>query len=176
MQADLLDSALSQFPIVGTQIVRPEGLQGSASAVIIGTLAALYGILGLGQAAQNALNVAWAVPRNSRLNPVVSRIRSLFLLTAAGLAVVMISFLTGVVGNLGSFGVDLGWLTWLGTAVSIAVTAVMLALMMRYTTSRRPSFKVSLPGAVVIAVLWHALQLLGSAYVERIVGHVSEMN
>ncbi len=176
MQAKLLDSALSQFPVVGTQIGRPEGLQGSASAVVIGSLAALYGVLGLGQAAQHALNVAWAVPRNSRLNPLVSRIRSLFLLTAAGLAVVLITFLTGVAGNLDAFGVDLGWLDWLGPVVSISVTAVMLALMMRYTTSRRPSFRVSLPGAVVIAVLWHLLQVLGSAYVDRIVGHVSEMN
>jgi YihY family inner membrane protein len=176
LQAQLLDSALTQFPIVGTQIGRPEGLQGSASAVVIGSLAALYGVLGLGQAAQHALNVAWAVPRNSRLNPVISRVRSVFLLSAAGLAVVLITFLTGVVGNLGTFGVELGWLTWLGTGVSIAVTAVMLALMMRYTTSRQPSFQVSLPGAVVIAVLWHLLQVLGTQYVERIVGNVSEMN
>jgi hypothetical protein len=48
--------------------------------------------------------------------------------------------------------------------------------MMRFTTSRRPSFRVSLPGAVVIAVLWHLLQLLGSAYVEKVIGHASEMN
>ena len=123
------------------------------------------------------LNVAWAVPRNSRLNPVISRIRSLFLLTAAGLAVLLVTFLTGVVGNLGSFGIDLGsGLTYVGTALSLAVTSVALALMMRFTTSRRPSFRVSLPGAAVIAVLWHLLQLLGSAYVERVVGKVSEMN
>ena len=176
MQARLLDSALSQFPIVGTQLGRPEGLQGSTSAVVIGSLAALYGVLGLGQAAQHALNVSWAVPRNSRLNPVISRVRSFFLLSAAGLAVVLITFLTGVAGNLGALGVELGWLSWLGTVFSIAVTAVMLALMMRYTTARRPSFRVSLPGAVVIAVLWQLLQVLGKTYVSRIVGEVSEMN
>ncbi len=177
LQAELLDSALSQFPIVGTQLGRPEGLRGSTSAVVIGSLAALYGVMGVGQAAQHAMNVAWAVPRNSRLNPVISRLRSLLLLTAAGLAVILVTFLTGVVGNLGSFGVELGgWLTWLGAAVSIAVTSVVLALMMRFTTTRRPSFRVSLPGAVLIAVLWHALQLLGSRYVEAVLGTASEMN
>ena len=178
LQAQLLDSALSRFPVVGTQLGRPEGLEGSTSAVVIGTLAALYGVIGLGQAAQHALNVAWAVPRNSRLNPVVSRIRSLVLLTAAGLVVLLVTFLTGVVGNLGSLGVDLdAWLRWAGVLLSIAVTSVVLALMMRYTTSRRPSFRTSLPGAVVIAVLWYLLQVLGGAYVERIVAEVSsEMN
>jgi membrane protein len=177
LQTQLLDSALSQFPIVGSQLGRPEGLQGSASAVVIGSLAALYGVMGLGQAAQHALNVAWAVPRNSRLNPVISRIRSLFLLAGAGLAVLIVTFLTGVVGNLASFGVEMvSWLTWVGTLVSIAVTTVALALMMRFTTSRRPSFRVSLPGAVVIAVLWHLLQVLGSAYVDKVVGETSEMN
>jgi membrane protein len=38
LQADLLDSALSQFPIVGTQLGKPEGLEGSTSAVVIGAL------------------------------------------------------------------------------------------------------------------------------------------
>ena len=177
LQADLLNSALSQFPVVGTQLGKPGSIQGSASAVVIGSLTALYGVLGLGQAAQNALNVAWAVPRNSRLNPIVSRLRSFFLLSAAGITVVLISFLTGVVANLGSFGVNLGsWLTALGTLVSVVVTAVVLALMMRYTTSRRPSFRTSLPGAFVIAVLWHLLQALGTAYVQRVVSKASDMN
>src|SRR3712207_8255746 len=36
LQEQLLDSALSQFPIVGTQLGRPEGLRGSTSAVVIG--------------------------------------------------------------------------------------------------------------------------------------------
>ena len=34
-----------------------------------------------------------------------------------------------------------------------------MALMMRFTTSRRPSFRVSLPGAVVIAVLVRAVRM-----------------
>ena len=68
LRNQVLTSALSQFPIVGTQSGAPEGLHGSTSAVVVGSLTALYGALGLGQAAQNAVNVTWAVPRNSRLN------------------------------------------------------------------------------------------------------------
>ena len=177
LQAKVLDSALSQFPVVGTQLGRPEGIQGSTSAVVVGSLAAFYGVLGLGQAAQNALNVVWAVPRNSRLNPVVSRLRSFVMLSTAGVAVVIITASTGVVGNLGSMGINLGgWLRAAGTLVSVGITAVVLALMMRFTTSRRPSFRVSLPGALLIAVLWHLLQLFGGAYVVRVVGRAGDMN
>ena len=177
LQARLLDSALSQFPIVGTQLGRPEGLQGSTSGVIVGSLAALYGITGLGQAAQNALNVAWAIPRNVRGNPVVSRLRSLVLLSVSGLAVLLVTAATGVVGNLGSFGVDLGsWVVGVTTAISVSATAVVLALMMRFTTSRRPSFRGSLPGAFVIAVLWHLMQVLGGSYVREIVTTTTEVN
>ncbi len=177
LQEDLLDSALSRFPIVGTQLGRPEGLTGSATAVIVGSLAALYGVTGLGQAAQHALNVAWAIPRNVRGNPFITRLRSLVLLSVSGLAVLLVSVATGVVGNLGSFGVDLGsWVVAISTAISVAVTSVVLALLMRFTTSRRPSFRSSLPGAVIIAVLWHVLQVLGSSYVRNIVGTATEMN
>jgi inner membrane protein YhjD len=176
LQAELLDSALSRFPVVGTQLGRPGGLQGSASAVVVGTLAALYGMLGLGQAAQNALNTTWAVPRNSRLNPFLSRLRSLVMLGCAGVTVLGITVLTGFASNLGFLGLsDDFWLQVLSTSLSIAVTTVVLSAMMRYTTRRSP-FRSSLPGALFIAVGWHALQLLGAAYVRDVVAAASEMN
>jgi uncharacterized BrkB/YihY/UPF0761 family membrane protein len=177
LQAELLDSALRSLPIVGSQLGRPEGLSGSTTAVVVGSLAALYGLLGLGQAAQHALNVVWAVPRNSRFNPIIGRLRSFASLVLAALTVLFITAMTGFASNLGYFGFEVGGpLRWLGTLASIALTSVVLALMMRFTTSRRPSFRASLPGAVVIAVLWHLLQLLGGEYVRRVVTAASEMN
>lgn len=176
LQAELLDSALSRFPIVGTQLGRPEGLQGSASAVVIGSLAALYGALGLGQAAQNALNVTWAVPRNSRLNPIVGRVRSLLMLGLAGLAVVAVTLVSSFASNLESIGLsDDAWVQALGAVVSVVVTTLALTMMMRFTTQHSP-FLVSLPGALFIAVLWQVLQRVGAAYVGGVVGAASDMN
>ncbi len=177
LQEDLLDSALRQFPIVGSQLGRPEGIRGSASAVVIGSLASLYGMLGLGQAAQNALNEVWAVPKNSRLNPFVGRARSLLMLALAGVTVVTITALSGFASNLDALGLGLDeWLRWLGTLLSLALTATVLSLMMRFTTTRRPSFRTSLPGGLVIAVLWHGLQLVGGEYVRRVITVANEMN
>ncbi|WP_148572216.1 YihY/virulence factor BrkB family protein [Nocardioides caldifontis] len=177
LQAQLLDSALRQFPIVGTQLGRPEGLEGSTGAVVIGALAALYGLLGLGQAAQHALNVVWAVPRNSRFNPFVGRWRGFVSMALAGLVVVAVATVSALSGNLGSLGFEVdALLRWIGTVLSVLLTAAVLALMMRYTTAHRPSFRTNLPGALVIAVLWHVLQVAGGEYVRRVVTAASEMN
>ena len=46
------------------------GSRDPCAGVVVGAVAALYGSLGLGQALQNANNVAWAVPRNRRPNPI----------------------------------------------------------------------------------------------------------
>lgn len=177
LQDRLLESALSSFPIVGTQLGRPEGLSGSTSAVVVGTIAALYGALGLGQATQNALNIAWAIPRNKRLNPFLSRWRSLIMLTLAGLAILAITILSGVLSNLTALGLDDGpVLRWGGTAVSVVLTGSVVALLLRYTTARRLTFNSSLPGGMVIAVLWHVLQLGGGLFVDRVIATANEMN
>lgn len=177
LEQELLASALARFPVVGDQLGKPEGLTGSTSAVVVGLLAALYGTIGLGQAGQHALNTAWAVPRNSRLNPITSRFRSLVALVLAGVVLLAISALTIVAGNLDKIGIDLGRLVgWLSTLVTVAATAVVITLLMRYTTSRRPSFRTSLPGGIFIAVGWYLLQRLGGVYVGHVVAKASAMN
>jgi YihY family inner membrane protein len=174
----VLNSALGRFPIVGTQLGEPEGLTGSRSAIIIGSLAALYGALGLATAAQHALNTAWAVPRNSRFNPFVGRFRAFITLLGAGIAVLGTSlaavFLNNLDGMLGT-NVD-AWISRIGTLLGIALTAVVLSLMMRYTTARRPSFRKCLPGGITIALLWHGLQIGGGAYVKHVINRASDMN
>ena len=175
LQEQLLDSALAQFPVVGSQLGRPDGLQGSTSAVVVGALAALYGVTGLGQAAQNALNVAWAIPRNSRLNPIRSRLRSVLLLVVGGLATLVVALLPSVVGQLDMFGPN-RLLGWIATLLSVLLTAVVLSLMMSLTTTQHHRLATVLPGGLTIAVLWHVLQALGGLYVGRVVARTSEMN
>jgi membrane protein len=175
LERELLSSALGQFPIVGTQLGQPEGLQGSTSAVVVGALAALYGVTGLGQAAQNALNVAWAIPRNSRLNPLHSRLMSLLLLMVGGLSVLAVAILPSLAGQIGAFGSNMV-LKWVVTVASLALTALVLSVMMSLTTAERHRLRTVLPGGIAIAVMWHVLQLLGGVYVGRVVNRAREMN
>lgn len=175
LKQQLLDSALGQFPIVGDQLGRPEGLQGSGSAVVVGALTALYGVIGLGQASQNAVNAAYAIPRNSRLNPVISRLRSLLFFVLGGLALITL----GVVSSLANHSEVLGSGfagSLLGDLTSVVLTGLVLTTMMRLALPERPAWRWVLPGGLAVAVMWQLLQRLGGLYVERVVNRVSEMN
>jgi membrane protein len=88
LQQRLIDSALSQFPVVGEQLGTPRELSGGVVGIVVGVLGSLYGGLGVAQAVQYMMNTAWSVPRNSRPNPFLARGRSLLLLATAGLAVI----------------------------------------------------------------------------------------
>ena len=177
LQREILTSALAQFPIVGDQLGRPGGIQGSASAVVVGSVTALYGVIGLGQAAHNAVNVCWAIPRNARLNPIVSRLRSLVWIVGAGLALVFIAVVTSLGSHLDVLGRNVGSeVHWAALLLSVLVNAYVLALMMRLSTPQDERLRDVLPGAALIAVLWQLLQLLGGVYVEHVIKKANEMN
>jgi membrane protein len=177
LEHQVLNSALRQFPIVGTQLGQPHGLRGSTSAIVIGALAALYGALGLGQAAQNAICVSLAIPRNSRLNPVVSRLRSVLLLLVAGLTILVVAVLTALPSHSDVVGLDIGgWLQWALKLASVTVTAVVLAVMVKFSSSSRQNFRQVIPGALVVAILWQLLQAIGGVYVNHVVTRANSIN
>jgi uncharacterized BrkB/YihY/UPF0761 family membrane protein len=176
LRTELIDSALAQFPIIGDQLGQPEGLQGSTAGIVIGGLVALYGALGLGQALQNGLNIAWSVPRNSRPNPVLLRLKSLGLLLTAGLALLAISVLSALSSNTSVLGDAFSSYSWPIWVASVAVNTVVLAVLFRYGTARNHPFWGSVPGALTTALLWQLLQQLGTLYVTNVLTETSAMN
>ncbi|CAN5407046.1 hypothetical protein BH09ACT12_BH09ACT12_38090 [soil metagenome] len=176
LREELIDSALAQFPIIGDQLGQPEGLQGSTTAIVIGGLVALYGALGLGQALQNALNIAWSVPRNSRPNPLLLRLKSLGLLMTAGLAVLALSVLSALSANTEVLGETIASYSWPIVVVSIVVITIVLTVLFRFGTSRGHRFWGAVPGALTTALLWQVLQYAGTAYVTKVVTETRGMN
>ncbi len=172
-----LTSALAQFPIIGEQLGRPEGLTGSVGAVVVGSLAAIYGALGLGQAVQNVMNAAWSVPRNSRPNPVLMRLRSLLLLLVAGTAVVGLSVFSALGSSTGMLdpvaGATVRWGIFFGTVV---IVALVLTSLFRLAAARRHAWVRALPGAVFTAVAWQILQLGGALYATTVLAETSTVN
>jgi YihY family inner membrane protein len=174
LQQELIDSALNQFPVVGDELGNPAGLKGSGTALVLAFVVTLYGALGIAQAGQNAMNAAWAVPRNKRPNPVLVRLRSLLLLGTAGFALVGITLLTILAAN-GRFG-EGPVRTVLFTVATVALYAAVLVLVMRLGTAAALSLRDVLPGAVLGAVLWQTLQLFGRVYVQSVVQGASDTN
>lgn len=177
LKKTLLNSALNEFPIIGSALSTQEGLQGNTSAVLIGAVIAAYGIVGLGQALQNAVNTAWAVPRNSRLNPLRSRLRSVAILTGAGVVVLAVATLTSFTDRIASWSPipDIG-AAWLLTVVTVAITTSALSLALGWAAPTRASWSHTVPGALFIALSWVAVQGLGGMYVERVLARASDLN
>jgi YihY family inner membrane protein len=174
LQQRLLDSALSQFPVVGDQLGAPAELSGGVVGVVVGVLGSLYGGLGVAQAVQHAMNTAWSVPRNSRPNPFLARGRSLLLLGTAGLAVVGTTALSTLgSGNAGSLGMALRLLALVG---SITVNSIVIVFAFRLATARHLTIKQVAPGALIAAVLWQLLQTFGVSYVSHVVSRASATN
>ncbi|MEO7059591.1 MAG: YihY/virulence factor BrkB family protein [Lapillicoccus sp.] len=175
LQQRILHSAISDFPVIGTQISAPSGLRGSGVAILVGAVGAVYGSIGGAQAVQHAMNVAWAVPRNRRPNPIKARLRSLVLIATAGLAVLGATLLTALSTSAGASGVSLGVLTTLGaTIASILLNAGVFVLAFQVSTARRLSWREMAPGALTAAVLWQVLQGAGTAYVQHVLKNSSE--
>jgi membrane protein len=173
LQAQVLHSTLSQFPVIGDQLHHPQGLSGGAVGVLVGLLGALYGGLGVGQALQNAMDTVWAVPKHKRPNPIRSRIRSLLLLLVLGSAAVATTVLaaaghaTGAHGAFSKIGLVLA---------AVAINTLICLVAFRVTTARALTYRQVLPGAVAAAVIWQMLQWFGAGFVAHTVKRASATN
>ncbi|KAA1379726.1 YihY/virulence factor BrkB family protein [Aeromicrobium fastidiosum] len=167
----LLDSALSQFPIIGTELGTPDGLQGSTGAIIVGAITATYGAMGLGQAIQNAANIAWSVPRNSRANPFLLRFRSILFLSISGIGILALAVTTSVLSNPDVLGTELAPAFGLGIRLaSFLLTVMIFAAIFRLVSLGRARLRAVLPGAFVTGLLWQLLQAGGNTYVREVIG------
>jgi len=171
LQEEIIESALSQFPVVGDQLGNPTALSGGTAGVIVGVLVSVYGGLGVGNAVQHALNTVWAIPRNSRPNPITVRLRSLVIVLTAGLAIVG----TTTLSTLAALRVG-----WFGPPVSITITLLANTLVLlgvqRWAVSRRMPPTVHIAGALFAAALWQLIQTYGVVYIGRIVKESSVTN
>ncbi len=177
LQDAVLNSALRQFPIIGQELGRPEAFTGSTVGIVVGVLAATYGAMGLGQAIQNAMNIAWSVPRNSRPNPFLLRLKSLLLLVASAVAVVAVSTVSVLGSSTEVFGSQIDVFVRLAIyAVSVIAVGLGLTVLFRVAASRRHGFGRSAPGAFVTAILWQSLQWAGTIYAQRVLAETAPVN
>ena len=170
LRQQLLNSALAQFPLMQDNLDAPEGLRGSGLGLTLAVLTAVYGSLGVAQAVQNAMNTAWAVPRNNRPNPLLARGRSILLLLTTGLTILGTTVLSAMGSTGSAFGVDLGPVRQVVLVLlSVALNAVVCVLGFRIATAIPLPLKHVLPGALAAAVAWQLLQSFGASYVASVV-------
>ena len=177
LQQQVLDSTLSQFPIIGETLGKPEQLGARGLGLAIGLAGALYGGVKVAQALQHVMNTVWAVPRHRRPDPFRSRLRSVLLLVTVGLSLVVTTVLTGLVASAGAFGSSAGGGTRAAVlAVTVTMNTALFLVGFRLTTARPLTLSQIAPGAIAAAVLWQALQALGAAYVGTVVKQAEAAN
>lgn len=161
-----LDSAMSQIPVIGTQLESDRGLSGNAWALIVGLGAALWAGQGAMLAAQDALNRVWSLPRRRYPNFLTKRLRALFGLLIFGAGLLGAGLLANV-PNL------VGGLPALTTVVlivaNIAIDALIFLGAFVALTTGGPGWRAHVPGAVLAGIGYYGLQLIGAYYVTRTV-------
>lgn len=162
---EVVHSVISRFPIIGNQVKQNvHSLKGSGIALAIGIVGALWGGMGVVQAAQGAMDAVWHVPRKERPNFIKSRTRALVLLLVLGAGVVGSVVLT----SLATAGTGHSiWTKALALVISTVVNFAVFLAAMKLLTVADVSWGQLLPGAVVAAVAGIVLQAIGG----YIVGH-----
>ncbi len=172
LRDSLLTSALAQFPVVGASLrTAIHARSASGTGLAIGIVGTLYGSIGAAQATQHAFNKVWAVPRSDRPNPLKSRMRSVALLGAMGLGVLVTTLVSGLSSAGDSYGAALGTSVRIGAVLVVAVVNVGLFMFaFRVLTASDVPTRALRLGAVIAGLGWGAIQLLGTYYVARLKG------
>lgn len=172
LQQRIIDSAMSQIPLIGDELGEPDRLSGGTGAIVVGVLGSLYGGLGVSVAAQNAMNTAWSVPKNERPDPLRARVRGFGLLATVGTAIVGLTVLNGF-NAAGVFGTVVGFFV---TVAAIVLNIATFVVLFRLGTTRALSVRDVLPGAIIAGLVWQALQSFGGFYVQQVVGNAETTN
>lgn len=175
LQKRLIDSVLERFPVVGTEIgtVIDESvrqLSGSPLALTVGLVGALWTGTAVVAAAQQAMDDIWDVPRAERPGLLGRIARAFLLLFVFAASIVLSTFLAGT-------GTETGWGSLVLRAISLVgltlVSVALFAFAFQVLTVASVSWRQVLPGAVVAAVGWTVLLLVGGWVVDHQIGRAS---
>jgi membrane protein len=161
LQRSIVNSALGQFPVIGQQL-HAHALRGSVTAVVVGTVLALWAGMGVALAAENAMNHLWGVPFKQRPDFLRARVRALKLLGLLGGGTLGATVLAGV----GTAGAHWG-IAWKvgGIVLSALLNVGLFWVAFKVLTAQDVTWHELVPGAVAAAILWTILQSLGTYYI-----------
>jgi YihY family inner membrane protein len=164
LHEELIDSALGNFPVIGEQLrseVHP--LEGNTVALVVGIVGTLYGSLGVGFAAQNAMNTVWNIPYVRWPSFWTRYLRTFAVIGLLGLAVASSTALTAF----GTAVANGAAATVLAVAASFVVNLGLFLLGFMVLTAEPLRPREVAVGAIIATVFWEALQLIGTWYVTR---------
>jgi membrane protein len=159
LRDQILDSALKQFPVIGTQIRENiQATQDSGVALVVGIAGALWAGLAGVKAAQNAMDQVWDVPVKRQPKFLRALFRAILMLATLGVFVLLAGFIGGVAAGTETAPT---WLQVVGVAGAFVLNFLVFWVAFRVLTVAEVSWGDLFPGALLGSTLWSILQALG---------------
>jgi membrane protein len=174
LREQVLNSAFSHFPVIGDQLKsNVHGLKETGPALVIGLIFTFLGARGVAGAAQNALNTVWGVPMFRRPGFPWNMLRDIALILAVGIGLLATTLLSGLAASAAK---SLGGGGQAGAiAVSLVLNIGVFWYGFRLATAKEIGTREMLPGAVMAAVVFQILQLLGTFLVGHTLSKASSL-
>jgi membrane protein len=175
LHSSLIDSAVSQYPVIGPQIKNSLGsIPGSGLPLVIGAVLLLLGARGVAGAMQNAMYVIWDIDKEDRPGFPLSQLWAFALMLTVGIGFVVTTFLSGVAGGTGHLitgaGAHIG-----AVAVSLVLNVGVFWVGFRMATGWRVPWRQLRTGAAIAAVCWQILQVVGGYVIGHQLHRASEL-
>lgn len=159
-------SALSQFPVIGTELGKNIHAlhRDSVISLVIGLVGLVWGSKGAVQTGQQAMADVWNIPTAERPNFVTRTLRSLLMLVV--LAVFLLA--STAVAGFASFSKTIPGIAIAGSVLlALVLNVVLYVLAFRILTPKAVPHRQLLPGAVLGGLIWTALQYCGTLLVDH---------
>jgi YihY family inner membrane protein len=175
LQQDVLNSALTEFPVIGDQLsANVHSLGRSGLGLAVGLIFTLIGARGVANAMQDAMNQVWQVPHRARPGFPFSWLRSFALLAVIGLGVLVTTALSGIGSWSGHTVLGEGG-RFLVIAVSLLLNIGLFWLGLRAATAGQITWKQLRVGAILSAIVWQLLQFFGGYVVAHSLRNASAL-
>jgi YihY family inner membrane protein len=171
----LLNSALSQYPVVGPQIKSNLGSIGASGVpLVIGSVFLLLGARGVAGAMQNAMYEIWGIKKEQRPGFPLSQLWAFALVLTVGIGFIVTTFLSGVAGGAGHL--LNGAIAHVGAvAISLILNVGVFWLSFKIATAWQVPWRELRIGSGIAAICWQALQVAGGYVVGHQLHRASEL-
>jgi membrane protein len=180
LQHQLLNSTLSQYPVIGQQLGHISPLTQTGLPLVVGLLGTFFGARGVAAAIQNALNTVWEIPIARRPGFPWSSLRSLGLMVVIGLGLVFTTFLSTSASGGAARILPGHWATAALVVSTVAALLVSLVvsigvfwLAFRLGAAPEIGWRQLRLGAVIGGVIWQVLQYVGGYFISHQLAHAS---
>lgn len=174
LQDSIQNSALVEFPIIGTQLRSQIGIASlghSAPALIFGIIGAILGGRGLANALQNTQNTLWNVPKVSRPGFPANYLRSFSLLALLGVGTIVTTAAASLVGAGHMLGFTGTAIKIFGLLLSTVIGIGLFFSAFRIASAKSVASSDLLPGAIVSSVVWQILLSLAGIIISHDLKH-----